>query len=134
MVKKMQPESNSHLKLVSNAGSDPLPQQYFNTGSGGGGGDMDGRVKRLEDDVRDIKTVLRNVELLLTGIKTRLDHTPTTIAMVIMILTVFGLGIAVPSINNSLNKPTGVADEPKRSTKTEQAPAVYQGAPKTSGQ
>lgn len=76
MVLIMQPESSdSHLRLVSNAGSAPLPQQYYNTGSGGGGG-MD-RIERLEADVRGIKSILDGLQTILTRIDTTHAHLAT---------------------------------------------------------
>lgn len=122
-----------HLRLVSSDGTEPPQQQYTNTGSDGGGGNMEVRVKRLEEDVRDIKNTLGALHILCTKINTRLEHTPTTLGMIIMIITVFLGALAIPQIPNIINSSKKQTEqennEPQRSHSQGQAQPVHQGTP-----
>ena len=67
------------------------------------------RVERLEDDMADVKSTLRSIEARLTaievatgeikgrvaGLEMRLSAMPTTIQLVVMLITTWSVGVGI---------------------------------------
>jgi len=84
---------------------------YRATSSGGGdGGDIMYRIGRLEEDVKEIKSVLNRLEPYLIRIDEKLKHIPTTIQLVIMIITIFSIAIGIANLPNIINAVKGKSE------------------------
>lgn len=86
-----------HLDLVINRGSEPIPQITYGGGGEGGGDDMESRIKRLEDDMRDIKKLLADISIVLTRVDERSKITATIadIAYLPKRIELWGLAVAI---------------------------------------
>jgi hypothetical protein len=87
-------------------------QKTFQRGSGdGGGSDWELRIVKLEHTTESIKETLGRLEPKITDIHTKtstieteLKHTLKTIPAVLIMLTVFAMGYAIPQIPHIFSK------------------------------
>jgi hypothetical protein len=83
----------------------PFPPGGFSTGGSGGGPEdpmLEQRVARLEDDMKDVKSSLKSIELSLaeikgrlTGIDARFASLPTTSTMLTIVFATWGIGSGI---------------------------------------